>query len=92
MAVAAGTSPMSLPQSSRGRLEVIMVDRISYRRMMISNRYSPDRLRVQTPALVALSLKPHVERLGQAREAQLSQRGLHGFVHGQYSANPAGFD
>ena len=30
-------------------------------------------------------LKSHVERLGQARETQLSQRGLHGFVHGQHS-------
>ena len=39
-----GTSPISLPQSSSGRLEVIMVERSSCRRMMISNRYSPLRL------------------------------------------------
>ena len=39
MAVAEGTSPMSLPQSSSGRFEVIIVDRVSYRRMTISKRY-----------------------------------------------------
>jgi len=37
-------SPMSLPQSSSGRFDVIMVERFSYRRMMISKRYSPERL------------------------------------------------
>ena len=44
MAVADGTSPISLPQSSSGRFEVIVVERFSYRRMITSNRYSPDRL------------------------------------------------
>ena len=42
IAVADGTSPISLPQSSSGRLEVIIVDLVSYRRMIISKRYSPD--------------------------------------------------
>ena len=32
--MAEGTSPMSLPQSSSGRFEVIIVDRVSYRRIM----------------------------------------------------------
>ena len=36
IAVAAGTSPMSLPQSSSGRLLVIIVECDSCRRMMIS--------------------------------------------------------
>ena len=44
MAVAAGTSPKSLPQSSNDRFEVIIVDLVSYRRRMISKRYSADRL------------------------------------------------
>ena len=43
MAVAAGTSPMSLPQSSSGLFDVIRVLFNSCRRMMISKRYSPDR-------------------------------------------------
>ena len=43
MAVAAGTSPMSLPHSSNGRFEVIIVDFSSYRRMITSKKYSPDR-------------------------------------------------
>jgi hypothetical protein len=43
MAVAAGTSPINFPQSSKGRFEVMIVERVSYRRMMISNRYSPER-------------------------------------------------
>ena len=37
----AATSLSSLPHSSIGRLEVIMVERFSYRRMMISRRISP---------------------------------------------------
>ena len=41
--MAAGMSPMSLPQSSKGRFEVMIIDRVSYRRMTISKRYSPDR-------------------------------------------------
>ena len=42
--MAAGTSPINLPQSSNGRLLVIIVERNWCRRMMISNKYSPDRL------------------------------------------------
>jgi len=43
MAVTDGTSPMSLPQSSKVRFKVIILERFSYRRMMISERYSPER-------------------------------------------------
>ncbi|KKM05446.1 hypothetical protein LCGC14_1754030 [marine sediment metagenome] len=43
MAVAAGTSPMSLPHSSNGRFDVMIVDFTSYRRMITSKKYSPDR-------------------------------------------------
>ena len=42
--MALGTSPISLPQSCSGRLLVIIVDRVSYRRRMISNKNSPERL------------------------------------------------
>jgi len=42
--VAEGTSPSSFPQSSNGLFEVIIVGFVSYRRMIISNRYSPERL------------------------------------------------
>ncbi len=42
--MALGTSPKSLPQSSNGRFEVIIVDRVSYRRMTTSKRHSPERL------------------------------------------------
>jgi hypothetical protein len=52
IAVVAGRSPMSLPQSWRGRLLVVMVLRNLWRRMMISKRYSPLRFG---------SLHPHVE-------------------------------
>jgi hypothetical protein len=41
--VALGTSPRSFPQSSSGRFEVIIVDRVSYRRITTSNRHSPER-------------------------------------------------
>jgi hypothetical protein len=41
IAVAAGTSPINLPQSSSGLFEVMIVLRSSWRRMMISNRNSP---------------------------------------------------
>ena len=34
--MAAGTSPISFPQSSKGRLLVIIIERNSCRRMMIS--------------------------------------------------------
>ena len=40
MADAAGTSPISLPQSSNGRLEVVIVLRNSYPR----DRFQPDEL------------------------------------------------
>ena len=40
----AGASPSSLPQSSRGRFDVIIVDRVSYRRITTSKRHSPERL------------------------------------------------
>ena len=43
IAVAAGTSPINLAQSSSGRLLVIIVERFSWRRMMISSRHSPER-------------------------------------------------
>ena len=35
--MALGTSPRSFPQSSSGRFEVIIVDRVSYRRITTSN-------------------------------------------------------
>lgn len=41
MAVADGTSCNSLPYSSSGRLEVMIVERSSWRRMMTSKRCSP---------------------------------------------------
>ena len=40
MAVTAGVSPSSLPQSSTGRLEVVIVLGRLWRRMMISSRSS----------------------------------------------------
>ena len=44
VAEAPGASPKSLPQSSRGRFDVIIVDRVSYRRITTSKRHSPERL------------------------------------------------
>lgn len=41
ISLALGTSPISLPQSSTRRFVVIIVLRTSWRRIMISNRYSP---------------------------------------------------
>ncbi len=40
--MALGTSPISLVHSSIGQLEVMMVEGLSYLRMLISKRYSTD--------------------------------------------------
>jgi hypothetical protein len=42
--VALGTSPSSFPQSFRGQFEVIIVDRVLYRRIITSDRHSLERL------------------------------------------------
>jgi len=63
MAVAEGMSPKSFPQSSSGRFDVIMVERVSYRRSTISNRYSPDRL--GSCLMVAPSAGAWIETLGE---------------------------
>ena len=43
MAVAVGTSPIILPRLYSGRFDVITVDFTSYRRMITSKEYWPDR-------------------------------------------------
>ena len=67
MALAAGTSLRSLPHSSIGRFEVTIVERFSWRRIMISKRISPPFWgRILSP-ISSINVEPHArDELGIA--------------------------
>jgi len=93
MAVAEGTSPSNLPQSSNGRLDVIIVDRVAEAcglHPALNQAVLPDGqfiLQDQFQELCVSEvvagglLQPNLQRLKQPREPELLEGGVHRIFH-----------